>query len=88
MVCQSFYPTNNCTILEALKLLAETVKAAVFSSSKKCIPVVTTAPALSKPIAQKGGHGINAWIPRWNTGTSSTTPSATDEHPSLSMEHV
>lgn len=47
-------------------MLAETLKAAVFGSCEKIIPV-THGVAPSNKNNQRGITGINSWIPRWNT---------------------
>ncbi|ODN03932.1 Phosphatidylinositide phosphatase SAC2, partial [Orchesella cincta] len=64
---------NNCVthithpdeMMEALKMLAETIKAAVFSHDSRII-MVNQAVTPGKS-SQRAIPGLNAWIPRWNT---------------------
>ncbi|CAL8115328.1 unnamed protein product [Orchesella dallaii] len=64
---------NNCVthithpdeMMEALKMLAETIKAAVFAHDSRII-LVNQAITPNRS-TQRAIPGLNAWIPRWNT---------------------
>lgn len=67
-------------IPEALKMLSETIKAAVFAHCQKIINITQGVSANKNN--QRSISGINAWIPRWNSpGTGTPTQDPTSAEP-------
>lgn len=78
--------TLSFKISEALKMLAETLKAAVFAHCQKIINVTQGTPVNKNN--QRSISGINAWIPRWNSPGATSSQDPTSAEPiSKSNEH-